>query len=165
MTAPQKSGDPLISPAELAAYDGFLMGIPARLGTQPSQWRAFWEKTAPEWYAGAFTGKYAGIFISTASPHSGAEAVALTSIPTLTHHGIIFVPIGYKYGGNHIMNLTEVHGGSPWGASTLAEMDGSRQPSELELELAEIQGEQFYSIVSHKTPTRAPAVGFGRSDS
>lgn len=84
-----------------------------------------------------------------ASPHSGVEAVAMTSIPTLTHHGIVFVPIGYKYGGKHITNTQEMHGGSPWGAHTLAEMDGSRQPSELELELAEFPREQFYKVVKN----------------
>jgi NAD(P)H dehydrogenase (quinone) len=165
MQAPEKPGDLVITSAELAEYDGFLMGIPARLGSQPSQWRVFWEKTAAEWWSGAFMGKFAGVFVSTASPHSGAETVALTSLPTFVHHGIVFVPLGYMYGGNHIMNLTEMHSGSPWGASTLAEIDGSRQPSELELELAEIQGEQFYNVVRGHTPTRLPARGFGKRKS
>ena len=70
------------------------------------------------------------------------------TISTLTHHGIIFVPLGYKNVFGQLTNVAEVHGGSPWGAGTLAGPDGSRQPSELELEVAKIQGKTFYETVS-----------------
>lgn len=67
---------------------------------------------------------------------------------TLTHHGIIYVPLGYAKTFPQLTNLSEVRGGSPWGAGTFAAADGSRQPSALELELATIQGENFYQTVS-----------------
>ena len=67
---------------------------------------------------------------------------------TLAHHGIIYVPLGYKHVFSQLSNVTEVHGGSPWGAGTIAAPDGSRQPSPLELEVAKIQGKTFYELVS-----------------
>ncbi|KAH8804430.1 flavoprotein-like protein [Xylogone sp. PMI_703] len=88
MGAPPKPQDPIIEPSELAKYDRFVMGVPTRLRSQPSQWRAFWEKTVPQWNEGAFSGKFVGIFVSTASPHSGAEATVIGSLPTLAHHGL-----------------------------------------------------------------------------
>ena len=73
---------------------------------------------------------------------------AANAISTLTHHGIIFVPLGYKNTFAQLTNITEVHGGSPWGAGTFAHNDGSRQPSELELETAKIQGKSFWETVA-----------------
>ena len=73
---------------------------------------------------------------------------AANTISTLTHHGMIFVPLGYKNTFAQLTNITEVHGGSPWGAGTFAGSDGSRQPSELELEVAKIQGKSFWETVA-----------------
>ena len=70
---------------------------------------------------------------------------------TLTHHGIIYVPLGYAKSFGQLTDLTQVHGGSPWGAGTFAAGDGSRQPSALELEIATIQGENFYKTVARAT--------------
>jgi NAD(P)H dehydrogenase (quinone) len=72
----------------------------------------------------------------------------LAAMSTFAHHGIIYVPIGYKNTFAQLTNLTEVHGGSPWGAGTFAGGDGSRQPSALELEIANIQGKSFYELLS-----------------
>ncbi|KAK4119962.1 benzoquinone reductase [Parathielavia appendiculata] len=86
----------------------------------------------------------AGVFISTASLGGGQESTALAAMSTLAHHGIIYVPFGYAKAFAQLTDLSEVHGGSPWGAGTFAGPDGSRQPTARELEVAEIQGAEFY---------------------
>lgn len=100
------------------------------------------------WGSGGYAGKFAGLFISTGTQGGGQESTALATMSTLTHHGIIYVPLGYKNNFGQLANLSEVHGGSPWGAGTFAGADGSRQPTALELEVATIQGKTFYEIVS-----------------
>lgn len=71
----------------------------------------------------------------------------MNAISTLAHHGIIFVPLGYSTTFPQLANLTEVRGGSPWGAGTFAGADGSRSPSALELEIATLQGKLVYNTV------------------
>ncbi|GJN70566.1 quinone oxidoreductase [Purpureocillium lilacinum] len=153
MHAPAKPTDvPVLSdPATLTQYDGFLLGIPTRYGNFPAQWKAFWDKTGGIWASGGFYGKFAGVFISTAGHGGGQESTAIASMSTLTHHGIIYVPLGYAKSFGQLTNLNEVHGGSPWGAGTFAAGDGSRQPTPLELEIANIQGENFYQTVARAT--------------
>ncbi|KAL7620147.1 flavodoxin-like fold protein [Parahypoxylon ruwenzoriense] len=150
MHAPGPAADvPVLSdPATLEAYDGFLLGIPTRYGNFPAQWRVFWDSTGKQWSTGAFHGKLAGLFISTASLGGGQESTALASLSTLTHHGIIYVPFGYAKAFGTLTDLSEVHGGGPWGAGTFAGGDGSRQPSEKELSIAETQGSEFYRTVA-----------------
>lgn len=150
--APPKSEDPIIKPETLLEYDAFLFGIPTRYGNQPSQWRSFWDSTGGLWAKASLNGKYAGLFVSTGTPGGGQEATALNSISTLAHHGLVYVPLGYKKAGQYLTNLDEVHGGSPWGAGTFAGADGSRKPTDLELKIAELQGEWFYEIVSKAHP-------------
>ncbi|KAL1857472.1 flavodoxin-like fold protein [Diaporthe australafricana] len=153
MYAPPKPTDikVLEDPATLEGYDAFLLGIPTRFGNFPAQWKAFWDKTGKQWQSGGFHGKLAGVFISTASPGGGQESTALASMSTLAHHGIIYVPLGYAKTFAQLTDLSEVHGGSPWGAGTFAAGDGSRQPSPKELEVAEIQGKEFYQTVAKFT--------------
>ncbi|KAM0351689.1 hypothetical protein ACHAPU_002699 [Fusarium lateritium] len=150
MYAPPKATDvPTITdPSVLESYDGFLLGIPTRFGNFPAQWKAFWDSTGKQWSSGGFQGKLAGVFVSTASQGGGQEATAQNAMSTLVHHGIIYVPLGYAKTFAQLTNLDEVHGGSPWGAGTLAGADGSRQPSSLELEIARIQGETFYAFAN-----------------
>jgi NAD(P)H dehydrogenase (quinone) len=118
--APSKSSYPVTSPDDLLKYDGILFGIPNRFGTQPAQWRAFWDQTTGIWANGGYWGKFAGFFVSTATMGGGQETTIMNSVSTLVHHGMIFVPIGYKTLGHVLTNLDEVHGGSPWGAGTFA---------------------------------------------
>ncbi|KAI6753841.1 hypothetical protein HG530_013017 [Fusarium avenaceum] len=153
MHAPPKPTDipTLNDPAILESYDGFLLGIPTRFGNFPAQWKAFWDSTGKQWSSGGYSGKLAGLFISTASQGGGQEVTAHNAMSTLAHHGIIYVPLGYAKTFSQLTNLNEVHGGSPWGAGTLAGADGSRQPSSLELEIARIQGETFYACVERGT--------------
>lgn len=152
MHAPPKPADiDVLGPHDLVNYDAFLFGIPTRYGNMPGQWKAFWDATGALWGQQALAGKYAGLFVSTASPGGGQESTFMNTMSTLAHHGIIYVPFGYKSAFADLCNLDEVHGGSPWGAGTFAAGDGSRQPSALELGMAEKQGKYFYEIVSKVT--------------
>lgn len=126
------------TPADLAAADCILFGLPTRFGMAPAQAKALMDATGGLWMKGGLIGKCAGVFVSTGVQGGGQETTALTFITQLAHHGIIFVPIGY--GNKALMDLKEVHGGSPYGAGTFAG-DGSRVPSALELAVAEYQGE------------------------
>ncbi|KAI1474510.1 putative benzoquinone reductase [Daldinia sp. EC12] len=150
MYAPGPAADvPVLSdPATLEAYDGFLLGIPTRYGNFPAQWRAWWDQTGKQWQSGGFYGKLGGLFISTASLGGGQESTALAAMSTFAHHGIIYVPFGYAKAFGTLTDLSEVHGGGPWGAGTFASGDGSRQPSEKEISIAEIQGAEFYKTVA-----------------
>jgi len=148
MHAPAKSDYPIITPDILASYDAFLFGVPTRYGNMPAQWKTFWDSTGQLWAAGKLSGKYAGFFVSTAGAGGGQESTVLANMSTLAHHGIIYVPFGYKHAFPQITNVDEVHGGSPWGAGTFAGTQGQRQPSALELEVAQIQGKTFWETVS-----------------
>jgi len=138
----------LTDPHTLEQYDAFLFGIPTRYGNFPAQWKTFWDKTGGQWQKGSYWGKYAGLFIGTGTIGGGQESTAISAMSTLTHHGIIYVPLGYKTTFHIFGDVSEVRGGSPWGAGTFTAADGSRMPSEKELELATLQGKAFYETVS-----------------
>ncbi|KAG9311533.1 putative quinone reductase [Chiua virens] len=148
MHAPPKPDYPIMKPADLPSFDAYLFGIPTRYGNFPAQWKAFWDATGKLWAQGALAGKYAGVFVSTGTPGGGQEATVISSLSTLIHHGIIYVPLGYSRTFKHFSNLDEVRGGSPWGAGTFAGIDGSRQPTALEQEIAKLQGQGFWEILS-----------------
>ncbi|KAF3934697.1 hypothetical protein ABW20_dc0105539 [Dactylellina cionopaga] len=149
MYAPKKPDYRVITkPEELKDYDAFLFGIPTRYGNFPAQWKSFIDKTGSIWQTGGYYGKYVGVFISTGTLGGGQESTAIAAMSTFAHHGLIYVPLGYAKAFPQMTDLTEVHGGSPWGAGTFAGADGSRQPSEKEKELATIQGKTFYETVS-----------------
>ncbi|KAJ5573374.1 NADH-quinone oxidoreductase [Penicillium hispanicum] len=152
MHAPPKSSYPIVEPNDLLEYDAVLFGIPTRYGNFPAQWKTFWDKTGGIWATGGYWGKYAGLFISTGTLGGGQESTAISTMSTLTHHGFIYVPLGYKNTFAQLSNLEEVHGGSPWGAGTFAGADGSRQPTTLELSIAEAQGKAFYETVAKSKP-------------
>ncbi|GIZ43060.1 hypothetical protein CKM354_000630300 [Cercospora kikuchii] len=149
MHAPAKSSYPVLTdPKQLEQYDAFLFGIPTRYGNFPAQWKAFWDRTGGQWQTGAFWGKYAGLFISTGTLGGGQESTAIAAMSTLAHHGFIYVPLGYKTTFALLADLSEVRGGSAWGAGTFSGADGSRQPSAKEIELAQAHGKQFYEAVA-----------------
>jgi multimeric flavodoxin WrbA len=120
MHAAPKSDIPVADAKTLEQYDAFLFGIPTRYGNFPAQWKAFWDTTGGQWGSGAYWGKYAGIFVSSGTQGGGQESTALAAMSTLTHHGIIYVPLGYKTSFPILGNLSEIRGGSPWGAGTFA---------------------------------------------
>lgn len=111
MKAPAKPEYPVITPEILASYDAFLFGIPTRYGNFPAQWKAFWDSTGQLWGSGALSGKYAGIFVSTAGLGGGQESTVIASLSTLVHHGINFVPFGYARAFAQLTSLDEAHGG------------------------------------------------------
>lgn len=148
MHAPPKTSYPVAEPTDLLQYDAVLFGIPTRYGNFPAQWKTFWDKTGSIWATGGYSGKYAGLFVSSGTLGGGQESTAIASMSTLTHHGFVFVPLGYKNTFPLMANLEEVHGGSPWGAGTFAGADGSRQPTALELQIAETQGKAFFETVA-----------------
>jgi len=147
MYAPPKPDYPVIQPADLANYEAFLFGIPARFGNWPAQFKSFWDASGQLWMSGALHGKYFGTFIATSGVGGGQEVTTISVLSTLVHHGLIYVPLGYKNITGRL-SLEEVHGGSPWGAGTYAGARGVRQPSPLEIEIATIQGKSFWETVS-----------------
>ncbi|KAJ5086140.1 hypothetical protein N7532_010911 [Penicillium argentinense] len=148
MHAPAKSNYPIAEPNDLLEYDAVLFGIPTRYGNFPAQWKTFWDKTGGIWASGGYWGKHAGLFVSTGTLGGGQESTAIAAMSTLAHHGFLYVPLGYKTTFPLLANLEEVHGGSAWGAGTFAGADGSRQPTALELQIAEAQGKAFYETVA-----------------
>ncbi len=131
---------------DLCIYDGILFGLPTRYGMVPAQMKALWDATGGIWVRGGLVGKPAGFFFSTASQGGGQETTALTSIPFLAHHGMVFVPPGYSL-GKELFSNEEVRGGSAYGVGTFAGADGSRKPTELELKAAMHQREYFSKFV------------------
>ena len=135
---------PIAAPDELAAYDAIIFGTPTRFGNMSAQMRNFLDQTGGLWAKGALIGKIGSVFTSTASQHGGQETTLTSFHTTLFHHGMIVVGLPYSFAGNTIMS--EVSGGTPYGASTLAGADGSRQPSANELDGARFQGAHVAGI-------------------
>jgi NAD(P)H dehydrogenase (quinone) len=130
--------------AELGDYDAIIVGAGTRFGTVASQMRNFWDQTGGLWMAGKLVGKVGSVFTSSATQHGGQESTILGFIPTLLHQGLVVVGLPYAFQGQ--MGVEEVKGGSPYGASTITGGDGSRQPSEIELEAARYQGAHVAKI-------------------
>ena len=141
MHAVEKS-DPVVDPTSLAEYDGFIFGMPTRFGMMPAQMKAMFDATGQLWQQGALVGKPAGVFVCTGTQGGGQETTALTAITQLTHHGMIFIPVGYTF-GEKLFDMETVRGGSAYGAGTYAGPTGQRQPTQLELDHAEHQGKYF----------------------
>ncbi|KAG5567002.1 hypothetical protein RHGRI_002534 [Rhododendron griersonianum] len=156
MKAPDKPHDvPEIRPEQLVEADGFLFGFPSRFGVMAAQFKAFFDATHELWATQALAGKPAGIFWSTGFHGGGQELTALTAVTQLAHHGMIFVPIGYTFGSG-MFEMNEVKGGSSYGAGTYA-ADGSRQPTELELQQAFYQGKYVAEFTKKLKPRPLPA--------
>ena len=130
--------------AELENYDAIIVGAGTRYGTVASQMRNFWDQTGGLWAQGKLVGKVGSVFTSSATQHGGQESTILGFIPTFMHHGLVVVGLPYAFQGQ--MGVEEVKGGSPYGASTITGGDGSRQPSDVELEAARYQGAHVAKI-------------------
>jgi NAD(P)H dehydrogenase (quinone) len=136
------SAHPLIESANsLADYDAIIVGAPTRFGRMPSQMAAFWDTTGGLWFEGKLIGKVGGAFTSTASQHGGQETTLFSIITNLLHHGMTIVGLDYGFSGQ--TGVDEVKGGSPYGATTLSDGDGSRMPSETDLAGARYQGKRI----------------------
>lgn len=134
---------PEANPQELTEYDAIIFGTPTRFGNMTAQMRNFLDQTGGIWVKGGLVGKVSSVFTSTGTG-GGNESTILTFIPTLLHHGMIYV--GLPYSCPQLTDISEVRGGSPYGAGTIAGADGSRKPSEKELEMAKFQGRHVAEI-------------------
>ena len=134
---------PLAEPGELAEYDAIIFGTPTRFGNMSSQMRNFLDQTGTLWAQGALIGKIGSVFTSTGTG-GGNETTIQSFHTTLLHHGMILV--GLPYSAPDLADVSEVRGGSPLGAGTIAAPDGSRQPSQKELNLASFQGHHVARI-------------------
>ncbi len=131
---------------ELPEYDAIIIGTPTRYGTMTAQMKNFLDQTGGLWAQGKLIGKVGSVFTSTATQHGGQEATILTTIPVLLHHGMVVVGLPYSFQGQ--MGVDQIRGGSPYGASTIAAGDGSRQPSEIDLDGARFQGKHVAQIAA-----------------
>jgi len=134
---------PLATVEELPEYDAIIIGTPTRFGNMAAQMRNFLDQTGPLWANGALLGKVGSVFTSTATG-GGNESTILTTIPTLLHHGMIYV--GLPYAAQELFDISAARGGSPYGAGTLAGADGKRMPSANELAQARFQGKHVAEI-------------------
>ncbi|HEY1224920.1 MAG TPA: NAD(P)H:quinone oxidoreductase [Brevundimonas sp.] len=129
---------PVATVADLENYDAVIVGAGTRYGTAASQMRNFLDQTGGVWMKGALVGKVGGAFTATATQHGGQETTLIGLIQTLLHHGMLIAGLPYAFAGQS--RIDEITGGSPYGATTVTGGDGSRQPSDNELEGARWQG-------------------------
>lgn len=132
------SHDELSDPAEMKNYDAIVVGAPTRFGRMPSQMAAFWDRAGRLWFTGALNGKVGAAFTSTATQHGGQETTLFSILTNLLHFGLTIVGLDYGFAGQN--GVDEVKGGAPYGATTIADNDGSRQPSATELDGARYLG-------------------------
>lgn len=137
---------PIATVEELPQYDAIIFGTPTRYGNMTAQMKNFLDQTGALWASGALVGKVGSVFASSATQHGGQESTILTFHPVLLHLGFVIVGLPYAFAGQ--MGVDEVKGGSPYGASTIAAGDGSRQPSAVELEAARYQGRHVAQIAT-----------------
>src|SRR6202022_472979 len=148
----KKSGMKLDQPApiatvdELANYDAIIFGTPTRFGNMCAPMRNFLDQTGGHWMKAALVGKVGSVFASTATQHGGQETTITSFHSTLLHQAWIIVGLPYAFPG--LTNMNEITGGSPYGASTLANADGSRQPSANEPDGARYQGKHVAQITA-----------------
>jgi NAD(P)H dehydrogenase (quinone) len=137
---------PIATVEELPGYDAIIFGTPTRYGNMAGQMKTFLDQTGALWMKGSLVRKVGSVFASSATQHGGQESTILTFHPVLLHLGMIIVGLPYAFQGQ--MGVAEVMGNSPYGASTIAGGDGSRQPSKVELEGARYQGRHVAEIAS-----------------
>ncbi|WP_428562897.1 MAG: NAD(P)H:quinone oxidoreductase [Solidesulfovibrio sp. DCME] len=135
---------PVCTLEELEHADAIIFGTPTRFGNMCGQMRQFLDATGQIWMRGGLVGKPGGVFCSTATQHGGQETTLMSFIHTLLHQGMIVIGLPYAYAGQ--MRIDEITGGSPYGATTIAGGDGSRMPTETELDGARFQGRHIAEI-------------------
>jgi NAD(P)H dehydrogenase (quinone) len=140
---------PIAKPDELADYDAIIFACGTRFGTMASQMRNFMDQTGGLWAKQALMGKVGSAMTSSATQHGGQESTILGFIPTMLHHGMVVVGLPYTFAGQS--GVDEIRGGSPYGASTVTNSDGSRQPAQHELDGARYQGKHVAEIAAKLT--------------
>lgn len=137
---------PIAKVEDLETYDAIIIGVGTRYGRMASQMANFWDQTGGMWAKGVFNGKVGSTFTSTASQHGGQETTLMSNITSMLHLGMIIVGLPYSFSG--LTKLDEVSGGTPYGASTLADGDGSRWPSQNEFAGARYQGRYVAEVTA-----------------
>ena len=137
---------PVATVDDLPNYDAIVIGTPTRFGNMAAQMKNFLDQTGGIWFQGKLIGKVGSVFTSTATQHGGQESTILATHTVLLHHGMVIVGLPYSFQGQ--TTLAEISGGSPYGATTIAASDGSRQPSENELAGARFQGRHVATIAA-----------------
>lgn len=135
---------PIANPRTLNEADVILFGTGTRFGSATAQMQAFFDNTGPLWSSGALVGKVGGVFTSSASQHGGQETTLLSMMTFLFHQGMVVV--GVPYAAQGLLNMNEITGGTPYGASTITNSQGQRLPSANELEIAKFQGRHTTQI-------------------
>ena len=136
----------IATPAELADYDAIILGTPTRYGNMASQMKNFLDQTGALWASGALVNKVGSVMVSTATQHGGQETTIIATQIVLQHHGMIIVPLSYAYADQN--GVDKIRGGSPYGMTAITDGDGSRWPSEQELDGAAFQGRRVAEIAA-----------------
>ncbi|MDM8344125.1 NAD(P)H:quinone oxidoreductase type IV [Pseudochrobactrum sp. sp1633] len=136
----------IATPADLENYDAIIVGVSSRFGIMSSQMKNFFDQTGGLWAKGALVNKIGSVMASSATQHGGQELALISTQWQLQHHGMIIVPLSYAYQGQ--LGNDVVRGGAPYGMTTTADGDGSRQPSEQELDGARFQGKRVAEIAA-----------------
>jgi NAD(P)H dehydrogenase (quinone) len=135
---------PIADPKNLAQAHAIILGTPTRFGSAAAQMRAFLDATGSQWMSGSLIGKVGSAFTSTASQHGGQETTLLTLATFFYHQGMIIA--GVPYSAAELLNMSELSGGTPYGASTITGPKGERMPSANELAIARAQGKHVAGI-------------------
>ena len=134
----------LVTLQDLEEADAIIFGTPTRFGVMTAQMKQFLDSTGQLWAKGALVGKVGGVFTSSATQHGGQETTIQSFHTLMLHHGMVIAGLPYAFQGQ--TGVDAVKGGSPYGASTIADGDGSRMPSEIELEGGKFQGRYIAGI-------------------
>ena len=140
---------PIATVDDLAGADAIIFGTPTRFGNMCGQMRQFLDATGQLWMTGALVGKVGSVFTSSATQHGGQESTILSFHTTLLHQGMVIVGLPYTFAGQ--MENSDITGGSPYGASTIAGTKGERSPSANELAGARFQGAHVAGIAKKLT--------------
>ncbi len=143
---------PIAKVEQLTEADAIIFGTPTRFGNMAAQMRNFLDQAGGLWVRNALVGKVGSVFASTGTQHGGQETTITSFHSTLLHLGMIIVGVPYSAAG--LVNMMEITGGTPYGATTLAASDGSRMPSQNELEIATFQGRHVADITRRLTQSR-----------
>ena len=137
---------PVAEIADLEHYDAIIVGTGTRFGRISGQMASFLDGAGGLWAKGALVGKVGAAFTSTATQHGGQETTLFSIITNLLHFGMVIVGLPYSFHAQ--MGVDEIKGGAPYGATTIADGDGSRQPSQIELDGAKFQGKHVAEITA-----------------
>jgi len=132
-------GAPYVELADLDECAGIAVGSPTRFGNMASSMKYFWDGTSSQWLSGSLAGKPACVFTSTGSLHGGQESTLLSMMIPLLHHGLMVIGLPYT----HPDLMTTSSGGTPYGASHWAGVDGRKPVTDEEKRIAVALGKRL----------------------